>query len=307
MGPTNVALVNLFRADQSLRDAESRLDAVTKNVRIQERRINDLSEKLRLAQSKLREAQTQSGSLDLDLKSRDAHIEKLRTQQQTAKNNKEYQTFLIEINTAKVDRSKVEEQTLKTMEQVETLQNEVKTLAASVEAEQAKLAQMRNEVGDRAASVQAEIDRLGPERESAAAAVPPNALNMFNRMAEAHDGEAMAPITRPDKRREEYVCGGCNMEMAVDVYNRLHTRDEVIVCSSCKRLLYIPTDLTPEHAVNKPKEKRAPRAPKTVPAAMTRQSSAFDVLDSMTPEEDEAAKPAEAAPAEQQGEPPAQA
>src|SRR3712207_2062947 len=124
MGPTNVALVKLFQADQQLRAAQERLDAATKNVRIQERRSKDLAEKIRQAQANLKEDQTKASNLDLDLKSRDAHIEKLRAQQQTAKNNKEYQAFLIEINTGKVDRNKVEEETLAVMEKVERGQTE---------------------------------------------------------------------------------------------------------------------------------------------------------------------------------------
>ena len=113
MGPTNVALVKLFRADQALREAQERLDAASKNVRVQERRVNDLTEKLKVAQTTLREAQSRAKQLELDQGSRDAHIEKLRTQQSVAKNHKEYQTFLIEINTQKVDRAKVEEDQLK--------------------------------------------------------------------------------------------------------------------------------------------------------------------------------------------------
>jgi predicted nucleic acid-binding Zn-ribbon protein len=103
MGPTNVALVQYFKADQELREALARLDAASKDVRVQDRRVNDLSEKLKVAQQKQRENQSRAGAMELDLKARDAHIEKLRTQQQNARNNKEYQTFLVEINTAKVE------------------------------------------------------------------------------------------------------------------------------------------------------------------------------------------------------------
>src|SRR5688572_15653262 len=109
MGPTNVALVKLFQADQQLRAARERLDAAAKNVRVQERRVNDLAAKLKVSQTHHKEFQARAANVDLDLRTRDAHIEKLRTQQQTAKNNKEYQAFLIEINTAKVDKTKVEE------------------------------------------------------------------------------------------------------------------------------------------------------------------------------------------------------
>src|ERR1041385_3670288 len=135
MGPTNIALVNYYRADQRVREAQSRLDAATKDVRIQERRVSDLAEKHKLASTKLREAQSKQGQLDLDLKTRDAHIEKLRTQQQNAKNNKEYQAFLVEINTGKVDRNKIEEEALKLLEENEKALAAIKEMQTQQEGE----------------------------------------------------------------------------------------------------------------------------------------------------------------------------
>src|SRR5207249_4899061 len=97
--------VKLFQADQALREAQGRLESASRSVRIQERRVHDLSENLKLNQSKLREQQAKAGELELDAKSRDAHIDKLRTQQQNSKNHKEYQAFLSEINTHKIDKA----------------------------------------------------------------------------------------------------------------------------------------------------------------------------------------------------------
>ena len=149
MGPTNIALVKLFRADQDLRDAQERLDAAEKNVRVQDRRTNDLAEKLRVAQAKVREQQVTAGRLDVELKSRDAHIEKLRTQQQTTKNHKEYQAFLTEINTEKIDKGKVEEEWQKVMEVVEKLQNEVKALTQQLETDTKACEQTKQQLGGR--------------------------------------------------------------------------------------------------------------------------------------------------------------
>jgi predicted nucleic acid-binding Zn-ribbon protein len=286
MGPTNLALVKLFQADQALREAQSRLDAATRDVRIQERRVNDLTEKHKLAQTKLRETQSQAGQLDLDLKSRDAHIERLRQQQQRAMNNKEYQAFLVEINTAKVDRNKVEDEAIKVLEQVERLQNELKDLTAQLDGEKTRLEQMRGQITDRIQSLQGEIDALRPEREAAAAAVSPKARDVFERMSERYEGESMAAIAKPDRRREEYVCTACNMELMTDVYNKLHSRDELVHCPSCRRLLYIPEDLTPETAVHKPKVRKEPKGRGNIPAAMNRQTSAIDVLRSMQADAD---------------------
>jgi predicted nucleic acid-binding Zn-ribbon protein len=290
MGPTNLALVKLFQADQQLREAQARLDAATRDVRIQERKVNDLAERHKLAQTKHREAQSQSAQFDLDLRSRDGHIEKLRNQQQLAKTNKEYQAFLVEINTAKVDRNKVEEDAIRTMEQVERLGNEQKELAAQVEAEGARLTSMREQIGDRIAQLQGEIDALKPAREEASAATPAKAREMFERMSERYEGEAMAAIAKPDRRREEYVCTSCNMDLVADVYNRLHTRDELVFCPSCRRILFIPEDLPVEKAVHKPKERKE-RTQKAPPAAIGRQTSAFDVMRSIQVESDEDAAP----------------
>ena len=235
MGPTNVALIRLYQSDQKLRQAQQRLDAVSKNARIQERKTNELSERLRLNQSKLREQQSQSGQLDLDLKARDAKIEKLRSQQQTANTNREYQAFLVEINTEKLDKAKVEEQLLRVMEGVEKLTAETAELETSLAAETAKLEGIRAEIGGRVAELQAEADALKPARDAAAAAVPAKVREAFERLADKFEGEAMSALTKPDRRREEYACSVCNMDLVTDVYNKLHSRDELMFCPSCHR------------------------------------------------------------------------
>src|SRR2546430_7541960 len=76
-----------------------------------------------------------------------------------------------------------------------------------------------------------------------------------------------------------------------EVYNRLHTRDELVFCPSCRRILYIPTELPPELAVHKPKERKE-RAVKAPPAAVGRQTSAVDVLRSVDREVEETPQPA---------------
>ncbi|HWP40943.1 MAG TPA: C4-type zinc ribbon domain-containing protein [Tepidisphaeraceae bacterium] len=286
MGPTNIALVKLFEADQRMRAAQARLEAASKDVRVQERRVNDLVEKHRLASATLMEARARAGQVELELKSREAHIEKLRLQQQQAKNNKEYQAFLVEINTEKVDKAKIEDELIKLMEQVERGQKQLAELASQLEAERSKLASLKEGISDKLAALQAEVEALRLPRDEARKAVPPKALDIYDRLAEHHDGEALAPIAKPDPRREEYICSACNMELVTDVYNKLHARDELVFCPSCRRILYIPQDLPPETAVHrkKPPKTTRPRKSRQIAAAPRRGETAVDVLNSMTPQ-----------------------
>lgn len=262
MGPTNIALVKLYNAERSLREATERLDSASRTVRVQERRIAELTEKQRLAQAQLREMQAAVGELELDIKAREAKIEKYRQQQQQSINLKEYQAFLTEINTEKIDKGKVEDEVFKVMEQVEKKQAEITDLTAQIQGETQKHADTKAKLGGRIAELQAEVDRLAPLRDEAAQGVPPRALDMFERLCDKFEGEAMAPMAKPHRRREEYTCGSCNMDLVVDVYNRLHTRDEPVVCPNCHRLLYIPEGLTPDVAIHsKPKKAAAAADP----------------------------------------------
>lgn len=265
MGPTIISLVKLYQADQKVRAAQARLDDASRNVRLQERRVAELTEIHKLASAKLMEQQSATAQLELDLKTREAHIERLRVQQQTAKNNKEYQAFLLEINTEKADKGKVEDQTLKAMEVVEKLAAEQKEAAANLEAETARLKATKSEIGDKLAKLQAEIDSLKPARDAAAAGVAPKAYEAYNRLAERFDGEGLSAIAKPDRRREEYACTACNMDLVTDVYNKLHSRDELIFCPMCHRILYIPDDMPPELALNI-KPKRPEKKPEETPA-----------------------------------------
>lgn len=272
MGPTNIALVAYYRADQDLREVQALLAAATKDVRVQERKVADVAERQRLAAQNLKEQKSQAAQLELDLKTRDAHIEKLRGQQQQARNNKEYQAFLVEINTEKVDRNKVEDDTIKAMETVERLTTEAKTLADQVDTETARLKELRKQASGKVGELQKQIDAEQVKRDVAGKAVSAKPRDVFDRLAEKYDGEAMAALAKPDRRNEEYICSVCNMNQAVDVYNRLHSRDDLVFCPSCRRILYIPDDLPPEVAIKakakpKPVKEKGPARPRAAAKA----------------------------------------
>ncbi len=57
------------------------------------------------------------------------------------------------------------------------------------------------------------------------------------------------------------------MSLVVDVYNRLHLRDDITFCPSCRRILYIPEDMTPEMAINPPTVKKPKKEKKAAEPA----------------------------------------
>lgn len=258
MGPTNLALLELFRADTTLRQAQTALDEATRGVRVQKKRAELAGQAHDQTVRRLKQARAQQMELDSDLKARDARIEHLRQQQETAQNHRQFQSFLIEINNQKLDRGRIEEQAVQKLNDVEELQKLQAEQAETVAAEKQRAEQLEAEIDQKTRQLQAEIARLEPLREEAASKVSPKALTIFDRLADNYDGEAMAAVGHIEGRTEGYFCTVCNMELVVDVYNRLMTRDEVLTCPGCGRMLYVPEDLTPEMAVRQ-KKKTAPR------------------------------------------------
>ena len=260
MGPTNQALLALFRADSALRRAQEDLDSATRGVRVQRKRAEIAEANLAQTLAGLKHVKAQQMELDSDLKQRDDHIEHLRLQQQEAQNHKQYQAFLGAINTQKNERGRVEEEAearLKDAEQLDAQQVQQREQAA---AERQKAEQLQSDIGETTSTLEARIADLQPQRDAAADKVPAAPRGVFERLADNYDGEAMAPIGHIDAKEEGYYCTACNMELIADVYNRLKTRDDVVTCPGCGRLLYIPEELTPEMAVRQKKvAKRAPR------------------------------------------------
>ncbi len=287
MGPTNVALYQLYQAETQLRESQRRLEAVTKNVRLQRRKVDDLTARQQTNTSELKSQQAKNGELELEIKSRDEKVEHLRSQQSQAQTNREYQAFLVEINTHKVDKGKIEEESLQLLEQIEKLQAESQSLASQLTAESAKMVDLQGSIDQRVQELTAEVDSLRPARDEAASKVPDRYRVIFDRLAERYDGEAMEPIDKPHPKREEYIAMICNVDLTVDVYNRLHSRDELIFCPSCGRILYIPEDLVPEKAVHKPKEKKVRKTKSDLAAPVPRQLLAASVVSSVDIEEDD--------------------
>lgn len=276
MGPTTAALLRFFQADQAYVDARQKLQAATHNVRAQQDKVAKLQADHDAAHTSATSLEAKAREIEGDLKSREARIELLRERQNTATNPKEYQALIVEINTQKLDKSKLEEQALGQLEKAETEKKNVADFKAKLDAETAKHTQMAGEIDARVKELSGQVETLKGPRDELLNALPVGARHAYERAAERYDGEAMSPIEKPDPRDQEYLCTGCNTYLVADIYNRLRSsKDEIVTCPSCMRILYIPEEMTDEIGLSKkavrgdkpkkaPGEKkpRAPRAKK---------------------------------------------
>jgi predicted nucleic acid-binding Zn-ribbon protein len=236
------ALLHLQSIERQLAHVRGKLKTRKNAVAAQERRIDQIKTEFNALHDKAVDRRKDADRLELDLRTKEEQVTKLRTALNLAKTNKEYAAILTQINTYKADNAKVEEQVLKIMTDVDAVKAQSDKIAVQVEAEEKRLAEIGQASGAEITKLTAMFDELTKQRETAAAAVPEEALNTFERIAERNDGDAMAVIeVHGRKPPYDYVCGGCYMSLNAEHANALRTRDEIRNCDNCGRILYLET------------------------------------------------------------------
>ena len=247
-------LQDLFLLDRQVRGMRKRLDSATRRHKAQTNRLEQLQQQLADLNKLTKHEQAKAGELESQVQGMEARINELRQRMNSVTSNKEYSAILVEVNTLKVDKEKVEEVALAHLSKVDELKTQAAALTESI-ADQQKLvdAEVR-EVEAARAEVGAELERLTKERDAAREQLAPDVRDVFERAAEIHDGEAMAAVVEESRRHLEYSCGGCYMAIPIERLNTLMSRpDTLVTCPSCSRILYAPEAL--KSAMTKAREK----------------------------------------------------
>lgn len=239
MGATLDALHRLQDVEMQLAGVRNNVERRHRAVRRQENHNRGLEAELDAKREALRRDQMDADALDVEMKAHDASIAKLRQSLNQAKTNKEYSAILTQLNTEKADNSKLEERVMTLLTEIEAKKADIMESEEALRQEVAKLESFRSAAAAAEEKARDRLERLQAERDQAASAVPPGALELFDRVAKKSDGEALAMVKRTHPKREEYVCDGCNMSITIEQVNAITSRDEAVVCNICGRILYM--------------------------------------------------------------------
>lgn len=242
-------LYDLFLADKQLRGLRARLDAAKRRHTAQQTRLRQYQQQQHELATQHRAAQASAQGLERQAGDIEHKITRLREQMNAVRNNKEYSALLIEVNTLKIDKAKVEEQALEKMEQVERLKVDLEVIAAKA-ADQTKLtAVAADEVTAAQRDLGDELAELQARRDAAAGQLPAELRDIYERAAAVHEEEAMAEVVEENRRHMEFSCGGCYMAIPVELLNTLLSRSEKpVICPSCGRILYLADALRESYA-----------------------------------------------------------
>lgn len=239
MGPVLNGLLKLQKVENRLRAEKAKLTRCRRNVVIQENLIRSLQNALEAKKEEVQLSQLQFDRLELELKDKDEIISKLRASLNNAKTNKEYAAVLTQLNTTKADNSKIEAQSLELLKDIEADGAECEDIQRQIDEQKEKLEQTRKESEALAKKYEAEIEKIQAEWDQVAQTIPNDSLEIFKRVAETYDGHAVALIEEQPGKKGAYSCGGCFMGITAESVNLLMTKDDIIRCPNCTRILVL--------------------------------------------------------------------
>jgi hypothetical protein len=174
-----------------------------------------------------------------DLRSREKDLEvanvkrqKLEGRLYEVKTNKEYSAVLLEIEEAKQEKAKTEEDILSLMEMQERLGVDIKDAETRFKAREEQARQDEAVVRKKLAAVEQELATIRAQRAGRAKDIPPSLLASYERISRARGGVAVAAVT------VAAVCGGCRVSIRPQAVQELRSASGLMVCESCGRYLY---------------------------------------------------------------------
>jgi len=239
MGARLEALRALQNIELQIVDIRRQLKHKERIIAAQANKVSAAEAALAAEREQIARSQREFDALDLEVKARSGQVAKLRDHVNSAKTNKEYAGALQQLNNEKADLSKLETRALEHMTRLDEARALAVTHEKGIETERRRLADLRAQLEQTRAAYSNRMTQLEKERAASAERIEPAIVAQFDRLSERYDGEVMAEVAKPNPRRDDYICSGCNMSLTAEIANSLAVRDDVLACRSCGRILYL--------------------------------------------------------------------
>lgn len=239
MGAQLQALLSLQDIEYQIVDIERQLKRKERQVAAQQQRLDAAKQAAESKKEAMQRSQMEFDRLDVEVKGRTEEINKLRDHLNSVRTNKEYAAVLAQLNNEKADVTRLEQRAMELMGSVEQLKSEFDGTQSQQREELERLEDLQAQYEKARGGFEDRLKQLEAQRNEAAAVVEASVLQLFDRLSERYDGEVLAEVERPNPRLDEFVCTGCHMMLRPEIANALKTKDDVITCKTCGRILHI--------------------------------------------------------------------
>ncbi len=224
-------LLRLQVIDYDLGELERSKDYLPDMMENLNREIEDAREKLTDTGGRLEEAQVAQKNLEIEVKGKEAELQKYQQQMMSIKTNKEYDALVAQIDTLKEQISTGETQLLQTIELIDTLTEESKTLTekqSQVEGNNRKQLQILQEKID---SIGDKVSDKYTSREEVVSSIAKPIFSNYERVRKGRGGRAVVAVKKK-------ACSSCFKALTPKKIQEIKRGDKVLTCDYCGCLLF---------------------------------------------------------------------
>jgi uncharacterized protein len=230
--PQLQTLIELQGFDAKIAGLETEAARLPRQIEAIQSALGEARKAVETIKTKLDATRKELRTREKDLEVANVKRQKLEAKLYEVKTNKEYSAVLLEIEEAKQEKAKTEEDILNLMEMQERLGVEIKEAEQRFKNREEQARQDEATVRKKLGAVEQELSIQRAERQTRAKNLPAGLLASYDRISKARGGVAVAAVTAAA------VCGGCRVSIRPQAMQELRTATALIVCESCGRYLY---------------------------------------------------------------------
>ena len=226
-------LIELQKTDTNLRRLKKALDSAAERRAAIEQEFEQHASEIREIQSRRDALHTKRADLEKQIAENKTYLERADRNLKHSQNQKEYETAMRETDALQKQIAAFETQIVETMEEVEGVDKELEERADEISSLDSKRQAALAEFDQAQSQDKAKFDVETKHRQNAFETLPPRLASIYDRLAKrSRDGIAVAEVVNGS-------CSACYMQLRPQVQLNVKKGDEIIVCESCSRILYL--------------------------------------------------------------------
>jgi len=238
---TLLALVELQKVELAVRELEAQRVQGPERLAALEAEFQAKEAEVGTAKHRYEHLRLERAQRELDLKVLEEKRAKFQAQLMGVRTSKEYSAALREIDLAKAEVSRIEDDILTADEEMGALEKDVPEAEARIAEERERYESTRAALDAELAVLDSNLAEAQERRADLAQRLPPDVVETFSRVANARGGVAVVRITEP-------VCSACNVRLRVQTFTLVRRGESLITCDSCRRFLYFEDQPAPVEA-----------------------------------------------------------
>ncbi len=226
-------LVELQKTDSNIRNLKKSIEtADTRRANI-EQEFEQHAFSIREIQTKRDAAAAERAEFDRQIAEQQTYLERANRNLKTAQDQKQYETAMRETDALQKQIGALETKVLEKMTEIEEFEKVLAERADEINSLEGNRTKALSDFDAEVTKNKKEFAAETKKRDAVFSTIPKNWAAVYNRLIQrSHDGIAVAEVKNGS-------CSACFMSLRKQFQQQLNTKDDIMICENCARILYI--------------------------------------------------------------------